>query len=107
MVTNGPRDLGYISGRVIPKTQKMGKKYRPPLHLGVVAIEKGAFGSPSTMFANFTYIYIYSPKLYIYIYIYIYMYILYQSYFIHTYIYMYILSSTDRLFRSLRNLQCG
>ena len=22
---------------------------RPPLHLGVVAIEKGAFGSPSTM----------------------------------------------------------
>ena len=28
---------------------------RPPLHLGVVAIEKGAFGSPSTMVANFTY----------------------------------------------------
>ena len=26
---------------------------RPPLHLGVVAIEKGAFGSPSTMVANF------------------------------------------------------
>ena len=26
-----------------------------PLHLGVVAIEKGAFGSPSTMVANFTY----------------------------------------------------
>ena len=25
-----------------------------PLHLGVVAIEKGAFGSPSTMVANFT-----------------------------------------------------
>ena len=24
----------------------------PPLHLGVVAIEKGAFGSPSTMVAN-------------------------------------------------------
>ena len=24
-----------------------------PLHLGVVAIEKGAFGSPSTMVANF------------------------------------------------------
>ena len=35
---------------------------RPPLHLGVVAIEKGAFWSPSTMVAN----------LYIYIYIYIY-----------------------------------
>ena len=28
----------------------------PPLHLGVVAIEKGAFGSPSTMVANFTYL---------------------------------------------------
>ena len=26
-----------------------------PLHLGVVAIEKGAFGSPSTKVANFTY----------------------------------------------------
>ena len=26
------------------------------LHLVVVAIEKGAFGSPSTKFANFTYI---------------------------------------------------
>ena len=25
-----------------------------PLHIGVVAIEKGAFGSPSTMVANFT-----------------------------------------------------
>ena len=27
----------------------------PPLHLGVVAIEKGAFGLPSTKVANFTY----------------------------------------------------
>ena len=26
---------------------------RPPLHLGVVAIEKGAFGSPSTKVANY------------------------------------------------------
>ena len=26
---------------------------RPPLHLGVVAIEKGAFGLPSTTVANF------------------------------------------------------
>ena len=63
---NGPEDQGSIPGRVIPKTQKMvldatllntqyykvrikggqsgaiqGKKKRPPLHLGVVAIEKG------------------------------------------------------------------
>ena len=29
-----------------------------PLHLGVVAIEKGAFESPSTKVANFTYFYI-------------------------------------------------
>ena len=36
-----------------------GKELRPPLHLGVVAIEKGAFWSPSTAVANFTYIYIY------------------------------------------------
>ena len=35
----------------------------PHTHRGVVAIEKGAFGSPSTKVANFT--------LYIYIYIYI------------------------------------
>ena len=31
------------------------KEQRPPLHLGVVAIEKGAFGSPSTTVANFTF----------------------------------------------------
>ena len=30
---------------------------RPPLHIGVVAIEKGAFGLPSTMVANLLYIY--------------------------------------------------
>ena len=29
------------------------------LHLGVVSIEKGAFGSPSTMVVYITYIYIY------------------------------------------------
>ena len=29
---------------------------RPPLHLGVVAMEKGAFGSPSSIVANFTYL---------------------------------------------------
>ena len=31
---------------------------RPPQHFSVVAIEKGAFGSPSTMIINFTYIFI-------------------------------------------------
>ena len=77
--TNGLRDLGSIPGRVIPKTLKMvldatllntqtfkvgikGKveQFRErssavPLHLGVVAIEKGAFWSPSTKVTNFTY----------------------------------------------------
>ena len=79
---SGPRDRDLISGRVIPKTLKMVldatllntqyykvgikskvEQYRERssallLHLGVVAIEKGAFGSPSTKVANFTnYIY--------------------------------------------------
>ena len=41
------------------KQSNPGKEQRPPLHLGVVAIEKGAFGLPSTMVANFTfYLYI-------------------------------------------------
>ena len=67
---NGPGDWGSIPGRVIPKIQKMvldssllntqnykvqvkdkwsnpGKRVTPSLHLGVVAIEKGAFVLPS------------------------------------------------------------
>ena len=43
MFANGLGELGSIPGRVIPL-----------LHLGVVAIEKGAFGSPSTTVTNFT-----------------------------------------------------
>ena len=73
--TNGPGDRGLIPGRVIPKTLKLylmppclalsiiryvsrvkwsnpGNGVALSLHLGVVAIEKGAFGSPSTMVAN-------------------------------------------------------
>ena len=34
-------------------------EYRPPLHLGVVAIENGAFWSPSTLVAYFTYLHVY------------------------------------------------
>ena len=74
-----PRDQGSIPGQVIPKTQNMvldaalldtqhyqvkikgkvkqsRKRSRVPLslHLGVVAIKKGAFGSPSIKIANFT-----------------------------------------------------
>ena len=74
---NDPGPLGSIPGHVIPKTLKMvldtsllntqqykvhikGKvvqsreRSRARLHLGVVAIEKGALGSPSTEVANFT-----------------------------------------------------
>ena len=76
---NGPGDQGSIPGRVIQKTLKMvldaallstqhyklrikgkveqnRKEWCPPLQLGVVAIEKGAFGSPSTKVTNFTYL---------------------------------------------------
>ena len=80
---NGPGDQGSIPGQVIPKTQKMafdaallstqqykvrikGKVEQPrewsstlPLHLSVVAVEKGAFGSPMT---NFTYLSLANPR---------------------------------------------
>ena len=36
--------------------QSEGRSSALPLHLGVVAIEKGAFRSPSTTVANFTYL---------------------------------------------------
>ena len=49
-----------IKGKV---EQSMEWSSALPLHIGVVAIEKGAFGSPSTKVANFTY--------FIYIYIYL------------------------------------
>ena len=72
MFANGLGDLGSIPVRVIPKIQKMvldasllntqhykvrikskvdqsrERSIRLPLHLIVVAIEKGTFGSPST-----------------------------------------------------------
>ena len=76
MFANGPGDLGSILGPVLPKTLKMvldtpllniqqykvrikGKveqskeRSGAPLQFGVVAIEKGAFGSPLTSVANF------------------------------------------------------
>ena len=72
MFSNGFEDQGSIPGRVIPKTQKMlldttllntqhykvrikgkwrntGKEQRSALHLGVVAIKRGAFRLSSTM----------------------------------------------------------
>ena len=65
LFANGPGDRGSIPCRVIPKTQKMvldavllntqhykvrikGKVEQSRDWSGVVAIEKGAFGSPST-----------------------------------------------------------
>ena len=91
-----------IPGRVIPKTQKIvldaalfstqhykmrikgkvdnpGKGVAPPQHLSVVAIEKGAFASPSTKLANFTY--------YICLHIYVYIYVVYMNVYIYIYIY--------------------
>ena len=41
-----------IKGKV---EQSKEKSSTLPIHLGVIAIEKGAFRSPSTMVANFTY----------------------------------------------------
>ena len=78
MFTNGPGDQGSILGRVIPKTQNMvldaallntqhykvqikgsveqsrKRSSAPSLHFDVVAIEKGAYRSPSATVANFT-----------------------------------------------------
>ena len=41
-----------IKGKVEQSRERSGA---PPLHLGIVAIEKVAFGPPSTTVANFTY----------------------------------------------------
>ena len=49
----------WIKGKV---EQFRGKELRSFLHFRVVAIEKGAFRSPSTMVANFTYVCIERPK---------------------------------------------
>ena len=79
---NGPGDLGSIPGRVISKTLKMvldtsllntqqhkarikgkveqSRERNSALpYTSVVAIEKGAFWSPSTMVANFTFTYLF------------------------------------------------
>ena len=76
---NGSGDWGSIPGRVIAKSQKIvldtalpnTQHYKvrvkgkvelfwewssAPLHLSVVALEKGAFGSSSTKVINFTYL---------------------------------------------------
>ena len=67
---NGSGEQRSVPGRVIPKTLKMvldaallntqhykvftkEKELRPPIHVGVEAIEKGTFGSPSITVTNF------------------------------------------------------
>ena len=63
-----------------------------PYHLGVVAIQKGSFGSSSTKVPTFYYIYMYthnklfSNSLCIYVWVYIYIYI----HCLYIYIYIYI-----------------
>ena len=47
------------NGTSLKLTQKTKQNI---LHLGVVAIEKGAFGLPSTMVANFTYLLYWNHK---------------------------------------------
>ena len=72
---NGPEDQGSIPGRVIPKTLKMvldtsmlnTQHYKVRIK-GKVAIEKGAFWSPSTTVTNFIFY-----LLYLCIYIYTFM----------------------------------
>ena len=41
--------------RIKDKVEQSGEKISAPLHLGVVSSDKGAFESPSTTVANFTY----------------------------------------------------
>ena len=41
--------------RIKGKVEQSRNGVYPPLQLGVVAIEKGAFGSPSTKVADYTY----------------------------------------------------
>ena len=41
----------------------------PPLHVDVVAIEKGAFGSPLAKVANFTYIF--TAYLFVYLFVFL------------------------------------
>ena len=77
MFAYGSGDQGSIPGRVILKTQSMVldatllntqlyevmiKVEHSREHLGIVAIEKGAFGSTSTKVANFTYFYFIKSK---------------------------------------------
>ena len=66
----GPGDLSSIPDQVIPKTRKCYLmppcltlsiiRYGSRVYLGVVATEKGAFGSPSNTVTNLLYLSIYN-----------------------------------------------
>ena len=43
----------HYNVRIKGKVEQFRMEEHPPLHLGVVAIKKGAFGSPLTKVANF------------------------------------------------------
>ena len=94
---SGPRNLGSVSGWVIPDSKKLylvplcltlsiirygsRVKWSNPglLHLGVVAIKKGAFGLPLTTVINFTfYTIMYTLKKYLFLYITIYAFFFFQ-----------------------------
>ena len=59
--SSNTKDSKNVLGAALLNTQHYkvhfkGKvEYRLPLHLGVIAIEKGALGSPSIKFANYTF----------------------------------------------------
>ena len=53
LLNSHPYKLG-IKGKA---EQSKESRSALPLHLGVEVIQKGAFGSPSTKVANFTYLY--------------------------------------------------
>ena len=55
--------LSIIMYKSRVKWSNPGKGVVPSLYIGVVAMEKAAFGSPSTVVANFTYfLYIYIER---------------------------------------------
>ena len=49
-------NIQHYKVRIKGKVEQSRERISAPLHIGVAAIEKGAFGLPSTMVANFTYL---------------------------------------------------
>ena len=49
-------DTQHYKARIKGKMEQSREWISAPLHFGVVTIEKGAFGSPSTKIANFAWL---------------------------------------------------